>query len=69
MPLVNSYFDFNDFAVRQMNDLRNVETKGSVKQFIDDRYFFEIEPERQKMANVYMMKSKALLQDDYVQLG
>ena len=67
--MVNSYFDFNDYNIRAMNDLNNVESQGSVKQFIDDRYFFDIEPGRQKMANIYLMQSQALLQDDYVQLG
>jgi hypothetical protein len=40
-----------------MDDLRDVETLGVVKQFIDDRYFFDIEPSRQKSANIYLMKS------------
>ena len=44
--MVNSYFDFNDYNIRAMNDLNNVESQGSVKQFIDDRYFFDIEPGR-----------------------
>jgi hypothetical protein len=68
-PLVNSYFDFTDYITRDMNDLRDVETVGSVKQFIDDRYFFQLEPNRQKMSNIYLMKSQAILKDDYVQLG
>jgi len=52
-----------------MDDLNNVESVGVVKQFIDDRYFIELEPNRQKMANIYLMLSQASLQDDYVQLG
>jgi len=67
--MVNSYVDFSDFTPRQMDDLNDVENVGVVKQFIDDRYFFDLEPTRQKMANIYLMLSQAALQDDYVQLG
>lgn len=66
VPMVNSYFDFSDYTVRPMDDLENVETVGSIKQFIDDRYFFQIEHDKQKMSNVYLMLSEADLQDDYL---
>lgn len=67
--MVNSYVDFSDFTPRQMDDLNDVENVGVVKQFIDDRFFFDLEPYRQKMANIYLMLSQAALQDDFVQLG
>jgi hypothetical protein len=67
--MVNSYVDFTDFTPRMMDDIKDVETVGVVKQFIDDRYFFDLEPNRQKMANLYLMLSRAALQDDFVQLG
>jgi hypothetical protein len=57
VPMVNSYFDFSDYTVRPMDKLEAVETIGSIKQFIDDRYFFQIEPNKQKMSNVYLMLS------------
>ena len=46
IPMVNSYVDFSDFQIRNMDDLQDVENVGVVKQFIDDRYFFDVEPTR-----------------------
>jgi hypothetical protein len=53
---INSYFDFNDY-------------EQPVKQYIDDSLFYEIEPNRLKKVNFYVMKSEIELQDSYFQLG
>jgi hypothetical protein len=44
-----------------MNDLENVESVGVIKQYIDDRFFFEVDPSKSKKANIYLMKSMAAL--------
>lgn len=67
--MVNSYFDYNDYTVRDLSNMQNVETEGVIKQYIDDRFFFEIEPQRAKKAIIFLMESEADLQDDYLYLG
>lgn len=39
---------------------------GVIKQFIDDRFFMTIDPRRLKKANIFLMKSQAALQDEYI---
>jgi hypothetical protein len=67
--MINSYFDFGDFTRRDLEQEVDVESVGVIKQYIDDRFFFEIDPTRSKKADIYLQKSVANLQDDYVQLG
>ena len=56
MVVINSYLDFNDY-----ND--------PIKHYIDDIHFFEIEPERTKRANIFIMKGEVSLEDSIFQLG
>lgn len=56
MAFVNSYFDFNDFVT-------------PIKNYIDDSLFFDLEPDRVKQANFYVMQSQVQLQDAYLQYG
>lgn len=67
--MINSYFDFTDFDMRNLMNEQSVDEVGVIKQYIDDRFFFEIEPQRTKKANIYLQLSNAELQDDYFQLG
>ena len=53
---VNNYFDYGDF-------------KTPVKPFIDDSLFWELESNKAKKANFYVMKSEANLEDELFQLG
>jgi hypothetical protein len=48
--VINSYLDFSDY-----ND--------PIKHFVDDIHFFEIEPNRHKRANVFIMKGEVSLED------
>ena len=66
MPIMNSYFDYNDFQKIPLgkNDPRlkqgiELDKKGVIKQYIDDRYFLEIDSKRRKKANIYLQKSIA----------
>lgn len=50
MPIMNSYFDYNDFQKIPLgkNDPRlkqgiELDKQGVIKQYIDDRYFLEID--------------------------
>ena len=58
---MNSYFDYGDFHKMPLgkNDPRlkkgiELDKEGVIKQYIDDRYFFEIDPKRRKKANIYI---------------
>ena len=73
---MNSYFDYGDFQKIEVgkNDLRlkkgiELDKEGVIRQYIDDRYFLEIDPYKRKKANIYLQKSNAQMQDDYLQLG
>ncbi|TNV83939.1 hypothetical protein FGO68_gene12436 [Halteria grandinella] len=67
--MINSYFDFSDYTRRDLSHEENIDSVGVIKQYIDDRFFLELDPTRSKKANIFLMKSEADLQDDYVQLG
>ncbi len=61
LPIMNSYFDYVDFKKISLgkNDPRlkngiELDKEGVIKQYIDDRYFFEIDPNRRKKANIYL---------------
>ncbi|TNV73470.1 hypothetical protein FGO68_gene12963 [Halteria grandinella] len=69
IAMINSYFDFSDYTRRDLDDEENIDSVGVIKQYIDDRFFIEIDPTRSKKANIFLMKSEANLQDDYIQLG
>jgi hypothetical protein len=56
LVVINSYLDFNDF-----ND--------PIKHYVDDILFFEIEHNRHKRANVFIMKGEVSLEDSVFQLG
>lgn len=49
--VVNAYLDFKDF-----ND--------PVKHFLDDPLFYHLESTRHRRADVYVMKSEVVLEDD-----
>jgi hypothetical protein len=58
---MNSYFDYGDFQKIHLgkNDPRlkkgiELDEEGVIKQYIDDRYFLEIDPNRRKKANIYL---------------
>ena len=53
MALTNSYFDYLDYTPKSENI--NVYTQnGFLKQYIDDRFFFDIELNRSKKANILL---------------
>lgn len=62
LAIINSYFDFTDFRQRQLNrpppDGSFVDEYGSVRQYIDDRFFMDIQAERNKKVNIYLKKSQ-----------
>jgi hypothetical protein len=51
LAYINFYFDFEDFD-------------NPVKPFIDDSLFWELEINKVKKTNNYVMKSEALLEDN-----
>ena len=53
---VNSYFDALSYA-------------DPIKQFLDDSIFFQLETQRDKKADLYVMKGAVEMEDDYVHLG
>lgn len=55
VAFVNSYFDFSDY-------------EEPIKYFIDDSLFFQMESQRQKRANLYVMKAQTQLEDQLFQL-
>lgn len=56
LTFVNQYFDWNDFNV-------------PIKKYIDDTLFFQVEANRVKKSNLYVMQAQAQLQDMLFQLG
>eukprot|EP00347_Sterkiella_histriomuscorum_P023757 403333491 len=56
VAFINQYFDFQDFS-------------SPVKQYIDDSLFWELDTRINRMANFYIQKQEAQLQDDLLQLG
>lgn len=56
VAFVNSYFDFTDYD-------------NPIKYFIDDSLFLQMESQRQKRANMYVMKAETQLEDQLFQLG
>lgn len=50
VAFVNSYFDFTDYD-------------DPIKYFIDDSLFFQMESQRTKLANLYVMKAESKLED------
>ena len=69
--MINSYFDFSDYTIRDINSTTAKEGDnkiGVIKQYIDDRFFFELIMSRAKSANIFLQKSQAFIQDDYIQL-
>ena len=64
--MINSYFDYGDFKKIPLGkqDPRpkagiEIDSVGSIRSYIDDRYFLEIDPNRRKKANIYLQKSEA----------
>ena len=53
---VNSYFDFLNY-------------QQPIQQFIDDSLFFQLESDKEKKANLYVMKAEMEMQDNIFQLG
>lgn len=50
LVIINAYLDFNDY-----ND--------PIKRYVDDIHFFEIEHDRHKRANIFIMKGEVSLED------
>ena len=40
-----------------------------IHYFLDDSLFFDLDPQKEKMANFFVMNNTASLQDDLLQLG
>jgi hypothetical protein len=40
-----------------------------MKQFLDDSIFFQLETQRDKKADLYVMKGEVEMEDDFVHLG
>jgi hypothetical protein len=61
LALINSYFDFTDFRLRPLDvpppDGVFADEYGSVRQYIDDRFFMDIQAERNKKVNIYLKRS------------
>ena len=53
---VNSYIDFLNF-------------EQPIQNFIDDSLFFQVESDKEKKANLYVMKAEMEMQDSIFQLG
>ena len=53
---MNSYFDALSYA-------------DPMKQFLDDSIFFQLETQRDKKADLYVMKGEVEMEDDFVHLG
>ena len=53
---VNSYFDFLNY-------------EQPIQYFIDDSLFFQLESDKEKKANFYVMKGEMEMQDNIFQLG
>ena len=68
LALTNSYFDYLDYTPKS-EDVNVYTQNGILKQYIDDRFFFDIDSYRSKKANILLQKSSIELQDDYIQLG
>ena len=56
MVVINAYLDFTDYD-------------DPIKHFVDDIHFFEIEHDRHKRANVFIMKGEVELEDNLFQIG
>ena len=72
VAITNSYFDYSDYEVTDLGAQHPTWDKGEVgviKQYIDDRFFIEMEENKWKKANIFVMQSVAELQDDYLLLG
>ncbi len=54
--LINAYLDFKDF-------------KDPVKHFVDDIIFYHLEDNRHKRADIFVMKSQVMLEDNLIQVG
>ena len=48
--VINAYLDFNDY-------------KDPIKHFVEDIHFFDIEHDRHKRANIFIMKGEISLED------
>ncbi len=70
IAMINSYFDFTDFRLRPLDqpppDGVFVNEYSSVRQYIDDWFFMDIQAERNKKLNIYLKRSELNLQDDYL---
>ena len=53
LALTNSYFDYLDYTPKS-DDINVYTQNGFLKQYIDDRFFFDIELNRSKKANILL---------------
>jgi hypothetical protein len=53
LALTNSYFDYLDYTPKS-DDIDVYTQNGFLKQYIDDRFFFDIELNRSKKANILL---------------
>jgi hypothetical protein len=53
---VNSYFDFTNYD-------------KPITSYLDDSVSFGLESDREKRANIYVMKAEITLNDHWIQLG
>ncbi len=51
LAVTNSYFDYLDYTPIS-KDVNSYTQNGVIKQYIDDRFFLDIDPNRNKKGNV-----------------
>jgi hypothetical protein len=65
--MVNSFFNADDYGINDLTSGSGYE--GVVRQYIDERFYFELDSARAKKGNVFLSLAEINLQDDYMQLG
>jgi hypothetical protein len=53
LAVTNSYFDYLDYTPKS-KDINVYTQNGILKQYIDDRFFFDIDSYRSKKANILL---------------
>lgn len=67
---IDAHFQYETMSMPFVNGLFAIEDyEQPSKTFIDDRVFFEINPNQIKKANLFIQQSEANLEDDILQLG
>ena len=59
--MVNSYFDYTDYNYRPLDQFPDgvfINEYGFIRQYIDDRFFLDVQAERNKKLNLFLKKSE-----------